>query len=281
MNDWYCNGAKIESIPINDRAVQYGDGVFETIAIRDGSPRFWDLHMQRLRHACEQLALAMPAESLLERDLDSALARTSTNTSFCTAKLIISAGQGRRGYRRPSPTNASALMGIFESAPLGRNAYQGGVAALLCTTIISSQPKLAGVKSLNRLDQIFARAEWDSDEFFEGLMHDSEKRLICGTMTNMFAVRNNEISTPSLRRAGVAGVMRQLIINQLADNDIECIETDIPVSALSEIDELFICNSQIGVMPVRRCGKHQWPVGEATRSVMAMLAYHEVPECGI
>lgn len=281
MNDWYQHGVKVESIAIDDRAVQYGDGVFETIAVRDGRPRFWELHMQRLRHACKHLELTMPAENILERDLESALARTSINTNFCTAKIIITAGSGQRGYRRPRATKANALIGIFNSAPLGRNAYQGGVATLLCTTIVASQPKLAGIKSLNRLEQIFARAEWDSDEFFEGLMADAGNRLICGTMTNMFAVRDNKISTPALDSAGVAGVMRQLVINLLADNGIECEETEISVSDLNKVDEVFISNSQIGVVPVRRCGKYQWPVGEATRSVMAMLAYNQVPECGL
>lgn len=281
MNDWYRHGVKVDSIPIADRAVQYGDGVFETIAIRDGRPRFWDLHMRRLRHACEHLRLGMPAENILERDLDSALARTSINTGFCTAKIIVTAGSGQRGYRRPPAKNANTLMGIFESAPLGRNTYQGGVAALLCTTIIASQPKLAGIKSLNRLEQVLARAEWDTDEYFEGLMHDADDRLICGTMTNMFAVRENRIMTPALDRAGVAGVMRQLIINLLADNDIKCDEQKISVSDLHDVDEVFISNSQIGVVPVRRCAEHQWPVGEATRSVMAMLSYNQVPECSL
>lgn len=281
MSNWYRHGVKIESISISDRAVQYGDGVFETIAIRDSRPRFWDLHMQRLRHACTRMRLTMPADNILERDLETALARTSINTSFCTVKIILSAGTGQRGYRRPPAANTNTLMGVYEGAPLSRRTYQGGVATLLCTTIISSQPKLAGIKSLNRLDQIIARAEWDTDEFFEGLMHDTEDRLICGTMTNMFVVQDNRIATPALNRAGVAGVMRQLVINLLAKNDIECDETDICVSDLSGVDEVFISNTQIGVVPVRRCGELQWPVGEATRSVMAMLAYNQVPECSL
>lgn len=279
MSDWFRHGRPVESIPIDDRAVQYGDGVFETIAIRDAEPRLWEHHMRRLRRGCERLAIAMPAENILRRDLERALARTTTNTVFCLAKLLVTAGSGQRGYRRTPPGNTNTLIGIFPSRPLRRAAYQNGVVTMLTMTRISTQPRLAGIKTLNRLDQVLARAEWNSDDILDGLMCDSEDRLICGTRTNVFLVRNNKISTPSLERCGVAGIMRAHIIERLADNDVSCLEADIPSSDLDEIDEVFLSNSQIGVVPVQRCGDRQWPVGECTQSVMALLGYQHVPEC--
>lgn len=280
MTNWYRHGLPLDTIAVDDRAVQYGDGVFETIAIRDGRPRLWELHMRRLALGCERLSLPMPAESLLERDLERALARTATNTTFCTAKIVLTAGTGQRGYRRPDAPATTTLMGVFDGQPLHPDCYRDGVDAIVCDTRISSQPRLAGVKSLNRLDQVLARSEWDDPGVFEGLMVDAEDRIVCGTASNIFLVRDRRILTPKLTRAGVAGIMRQHLLNLLGDNDIEFEEADIPLDDLARMDEAFVCNSQAGAVPLRRCGRHQWAVGEATRSVLAMLAYAGVPECG-
>lgn len=281
MSEWFRHGRHVDSLPIDDRAVQYGDGVFETIAIRDAQPRFWGSHMQRLRDGCDRLDLTMPAENILQRDVELALARTTLNTGFCVAKIIVTAGGGQRGYRRTPPGNANSLVGIFPARRLTRDAYLSGVTTMLTDTRISVQPKLAGIKSLNRLDQVLARSEWDSENILDGLMRDSEDRLICGTMTNVFVVCDNIIRTPSLKRCGVAGIMRRQIIDHLAENKIECLETDIPTAELSKADEVILSNSQIGAVPVRRCDELEWPVGDAGQSIMAMLAYRQVPECGL
>lgn len=279
MGDWYQHGIRIDSVPVDDRAAQYGDGVFETIAVRDASPRFWNLHVTRLTLACDKLGLTMPAPNILLRDLENALARTTVNTGFCTAKLIISCGGTDRGYRRPAHTLVNSRIGIFADTPLAEETYSTGVPVHLCDTIVACQPHLAGVKSLNRLDQVLARSEWSDPDVFDGLMCDDDGNLTCGTRTNLFVVRENHIETPRLDRCGVAGIMRQCIMDLLGDNNIHVAEIAIGCEEIASFDEVFLSNSQIGVVPVRRCGDHTWVVGEATRSVMALLSYNGVPEC--
>lgn len=281
MNEWFCRGRRIDTLPIDDRAVQYGDGVFETIAIRDARPRMLDRHVGRLRRGCERLGIEMPHESILDRDLQLALARTTLNTTFCIAKLIVSAGPGPRGYRRAGSGRSDALVGLYAAEPLQANAYEHGVETILTQSRIGTAPHLAGLKTLNRLDQVLARMEWDTDEIFDGIMRDTDDRVICGTMTNVFILRNNCIATPALDLCGVAGIMRNLVIDRLADNGIRCAEMDLGIEDLECADELFLCNSQIGAVPVRRCGALRWSVGEGTRSVMALLSYSGVPECGL
>jgi 4-amino-4-deoxychorismate lyase len=279
VSDWFENGAPAATIPVDDRAVQYGDGVFETIAIRSGRPRYWGLHMARLADACRRLSLALPATSILERDFDRALTRTTVNIGFATAKIIVTAGVGQRGYARSRGAPVRALIGIFPNRPLDATLYADGVSVRLCDTPLATQPRTAGVKTLNRLDQVLAREEWRDPGIFEGLMCDADGRLVCGTMSNLFAVRDAQVATPRLSRAGVAGIMRRRIIDLLAANGIDCDERDMPKDELDDMHELFICNSQFGVLPVRRCGVRRFAVGEVTRSVMAMLADKEVPEC--
>lgn len=279
MGDWYQHGIRIDSVPVDDRAVQYGDGVFESVAVRDASPRFWDLHVARLALACEKVGLTMPAPNILLRDLDNALARTTVNTGFCTAKIVISCGGHERGYRRRQQVLVNSRIGIFADTPLHPDTYATGVAVRLCETNVSCQPRLAGVKSLNRLDQVLARSEWSDPGIFDGLMCDDDGNLVCGTRANLFVVRENHIETPRLDRCGVAGIMRQRIIDLLGMNDVHVAEMAIGFEEFDSFDEVYLSNSQIGVVPVRRCGSHTWAVGEATRTVMALLSYNGVPEC--
>ena len=279
MNEWFENGSRVDSIPVDDRGLQYGDGVFETIAIRDARPRFWPAHVDRLSAGAERLGFQLPVENILERDLERALALTTVNTSFCTAKIVVTAGTGPRGYRREAGRPSRTLVGIFGAQELPRDSYVEGVETVLCETPVSDQPRLAGLKTLNRLDQVLASREWDEADAFDGLMCDSQARLVCGTRTNLFLIRDNQIMTPALDRCGVEGIMRRQILDGLSGNQIECTVTDIPAAALDDADEVFVCNSQVGVLPVRRCGALSWPVGEGTRSIMAMMAYNDVPEC--
>lgn len=279
MNDWFENGTRVETIPIDDRGLQYGDGVFETIAVRDARPRFWGAHLDRLRAGSERLGLRLPVDNLLERDLERALAQTTVNTNFCTAKIVLTAGVGTRGYGRETGRTCRTLVGVFEATELPGERYREGVETVLCATRVGEQPRLAGIKTLNRLDQVLASREWDGNEIFDGLMCDSAKHLVCGTRTNVFLIRDNQIMTPALDRCGVEGIMRRQILERLSGNQIECSVTKIPAAALDHADELFVCNSQVGVLPVRRCGTLQWPVGEGTQSIMAMMAYNDVPEC--
>lgn len=279
MGDWYQHGIRIDSVAVDDRAVQYGDGVFETIAIRDAGPRFWDLHVERLAHACDKIGLPMPAPNHLLRDLENALARTTVNTGHCVAKLIVSCAGDERGYRRPDGATALSRIGIFPDAPLDDDVYTSGVVVRLCGTVAACQPQLAGIKSLNRLDQVLARSEWSDPGIFDGLMCDDDGHLVCGTRTNLFVVRENHIETPKLDRCGVAGIMRRCIIDLLGRSNVHVAEIAVGAEEFASFDEVFLSNSQIGVVPVRTCGDHTWVVGEATRSVMALLTYNGVPEC--
>ncbi len=281
MSDWLLNGTFAGAICTDDRAVQYGDGLFETIAIRQGRARYWKLHMARLAEGCRRLSLAAPAAAALERDLERALSHTAVDTAFATAKIIVTAGAGPRGYARADATPITTLVRIFPNRPLDKSLYANGIVVRLCDTPVATQPRTAGIKTLNRLDQVLARSEWRDPAIFEGLMCDVDERVVCGTMSNLFAVRDSQLVTPALTRAGVAGIMRRRILDILTDNGIDCDERDMTREELDDIQELFICNSQFGVLPVRQCGERVLGSGGVTRSVMRMLCDDEVPECRV
>lgn len=279
MSAWFARGKAIESIPLDDRGAQYGDGLFETVAIRDGQPRFWNLHYDRLRTGCDRLGISTPQEVSLQRELQSAIVTSDVDISFAVAKIVVSAGAGPRGYQRPDGIQAAVRIGLFASQPLAHESYSAGVAVVLCRNRLALQPGLAGIKSLNRLEQVLARAEWSDASITEGLMLDTDGRLICGTMSNVFISLGNTIATPALTRCGVAGVMRRHIIAILEKSGTICEVRDIGVGELDAADEVFLSNSQFGVLPVRQIDSTKFAPGRVTRDLMRLAASTGVPEC--
>jgi 4-amino-4-deoxychorismate lyase len=138
---------------------------------------------------------------------------------------------------------------------------------------------LAGLKTLNRLEQVLARTEWNVGRILEGLMLDTGGRLICGTMSNVFIATESALVTPAITRCGVSGIMRGQVISLLQAAGIDCAVRDISTDELFGADEVFLTNSQLGVLPVSRCGDHEWSVGACTRQAQALAAAKGVPEC--
>ena len=280
MSEWFLGGQAIDSIAADDRAALYGDGVFETIAIRSGEPRFWSAHCARLLLGCERLGVSSPAPDSLRKELDAAIERSTVSVEFATAKLIVSAGRGLRGYQRGLPATPIIRVGVFASNPLPVERYRDGIDARICATRLAVQPQLAGIKSLNRLEQVLARSEWDDADIFEGLTLDTAGRLICGTMSNVFIATQSRLLTPAITRCGVSGIMRSHVIGLLQADDLDCVVRDVQRDELFTADEVFLTNSQFGVVPVRRCADQHWEVGAMTRRAQVLAAANGVPECG-
>jgi len=281
MSHWFRNGVAANNISIDDRAFQYGDGLFETIAIRGGQPRLWQYHVDRLARGCERLRLVMPDRKVLRDRLDAAVQHSDENAAHCTAKLILSSGVSERGYSRQTPTVVATFVGVFGAKSMAPTHYRDGVDTVVCNTRLALFSVTAGCKTLNRLEQVLARSEFASTAAFEGLTLDADDRLICGTMSNVFIVANDSVITPSLERCGVEGVMRRHVIDVLSKNGIEIEVRDIGEADLFAADEVFLTNSQFGVLPVRRCEEKVWSTHAVTRNVMEQMAADRVPECAI
>lgn len=272
-SNWYRVSRALGSIDPDERGFQYGDGVFETIAVRNGEPRLWSHHIRRLERACERVGFERPPK--IEPYVDIALSATKEDRRHCILKIIVSGGVGSRGYARPIPSRTETFVGVFPAGTTNRPAYLKGVATMLCNTRLAVGSPFAGVKTLNRLEQVLARSECAPTGAFEGLTLDAEGRLICGTMTNVFLVRDNSLVTPSLHRCGVEGVMRQLVLETCGGVEVR----DLTLDDLESSDEVFITNSQIGAVPVHRCDEMRWQVGPVTRRVMQTLADNGIEEC--
>lgn len=271
MTEWFRDGRADNTVSADDRGVQYGDGLFETIAIRDGAPRLWNYHVERLQAGAARLGLAVPAEDSLHASLQAALGQAQADRNRCVAKILFTAGQGPRGYRRAGGAPTTLLTGITDAQRLPDSCYRDGVDLRLCHTRLAVQPQLAGMKTLNRLEQVIARNEWNDDSVFEGLTLDTDGRLICGTMSNVFIVTGQALVTPAISRCGVSGVMRRHVLALLDGAGIECRVRDVEAEELWAADAVFISNSQFGVLPARRCGAHSWQPNETFRRIASLL----------
>jgi 4-amino-4-deoxychorismate lyase len=141
-----------------------------------------------------------------------------------------------------------------------------------CDARLAEQPLLAGIKHLNRLEQVLARAEWTDPDVAEGLMRDVHGRLVCGTMSNVFIVIRDQLVTPALVRAGVAGVMRAALLAAFRQSGAAVVERDVEPAELAAASEVFLSNALIGAWPVRSLEQLRWPVGAWARRAQAWVA---------
>lgn len=261
------NGERNDFVAISDRGFQYGDGLFETIEVINGQPLFLEQHLLRLNAGC--LKLNIPPSDI--KQLTEEIYTVCKPVNQGVLKLIITRGTGGRGYRQPEVVHPTRVISLHPYPDYPQAYYEQGITARFCATRLGINPGLAGLKHLNRLEQIMALAEWDDPAIQEGIMLDINDHVIEGTMTNLFYVKDNVIHTAALNLAGVAGVMRGIIINLIAEHNLKLILQDFDKAMLLNADEVFVCNSIIGIWPVRQIERVSFTVGSVTAQLQAWL----------
>lgn len=271
MERWWINGQPGRCIDIADRGFAYGDGLFETIAIRGRSARFLPLHLDRLLAGCGRLRMAVPDRGPLEASLMAA----AHGIADGVLKVIVTRGAGPRGYALPATPVNTVAWGTMEIEP----APSLPISVRWCETMASANPATAGLKTLGRLEQVLARAEWSLKDVAEGLMTTVDGQLIGGTSSNVFVVSGDRVLTPQLQRAGVAGVMRRVVLETAQRDGIDVAEAGLVPDNVHEATEVFVTNALTGIRPVCRLGSRTWPVGPVTRRLQALLVVAGVQEC--
>ncbi|MDZ7663042.1 aminodeoxychorismate lyase [Thiohalophilus sp.] len=242
------NGIDSRQLEITDRACQYGDGLFETLAVRNGKVEFLEAHLQRLAQGAQRLGIPLPDSARWRVDIRALL----VGRQQAVLKLMLTRGPGGRGYRAPAEPAANRIV-MLHPWPVHPIEYaEQGVRLRFCRTRLAVQPQLAGIKHLNRLEQILARREWEDETIQEGLMLDTRDRVIEGTMSNLFWLKGDTLHTPDLSACGVQGIMRQQIIDLAPTLGLDMQIGDTTRQALDETDGLFLTNSVIGLWPVRQ-----------------------------
>lgn len=259
------NGKAANTINAEDRGLSYGDGLFETLAVRNGRPCLWARHMARLQRDCKRLAITEPDATLLKSELDQAIDQASDGV----AKIIITRGVGPRGYRPSGQETPTRIISFTPSA--SRNTTKAPAILRVCDTRLASGSALSDIKHLNRLEQVMARLEWSDLAVDEGIMLDSAGNVIEGTQSNLFMVKNGALITPELSQAGVAGIMRALVADTAKELGIATHQLNFGLNELWSADAVFLTSSLIGIWPVSQIDGQKYSVDAIPLELLARI----------
>jgi 4-amino-4-deoxychorismate lyase len=262
------DGRLRDRLSARDRGLHFGDGVFETIAVDAGRALCLERHLARLAAGCACLGVQAPELAMLEEEC----ARVCDGVERAVLKIIITRGVGGRGYRTDPGSVPTRIVARYPWPQYPADARTDGVAVRICSTRLGRNPRLAGVKHLNRLEQVLARNENALGACDEGLMLDDRGRLIEGIMSNVFVCRGKRLSTPDLSECGVAGIMRELVLEvseQLTGlvPEIAALDSD----DLSVAEECFLTNSLIGIWPIKSIAGQALRVGPVAHELQKVL----------
>lgn len=266
------NGRTQDNLPATDRGLHFGDGVFETIAVDAGRALCLERHLARLAAGCSRLGIPAPERATLEEEC----ARACLGVRRGVLKLMLTRGTGGRGYAVEEGAPTTRIVACYPWPPYTADSRREGVAVRICQTRLGRNPRLAGIKHLNRLEQVLARNEHDPDRRDEGLMLDDTEHVIEGIMSNVFVYRHGRLCTPHLLECGVAGIMRELVLETAKDITGNAPEVrELLVEDLLTADECFLTNSLIGVWPVKSIEQQVLRTGPVAHELQTLLT-----DCG-
>ena len=265
---YLINGGQQWLSPL-DRGLSYGDGVFRTLPVYYGKPSHWAQHYKKLADDCAVLGINCPEAMLLLSDIEQLF---NPNQAQAVAKIIITRGEGARGYAIPQNPTPTRIVIKSHFPHYHSQSYAEGVKLTLCQTRLGLQPQLAGIKHLNKLENILARQEWTDESIVDGVMLDTNGYVIECTSNNIFARFGHELVTPDLTECGVAGVTRQRIMDEAPSVGLKLVIKKITLSELLKADEWLICNSLFGVRQVIALDENVWLKSIATNNLSQLLS---------
>ena len=236
-----------------DRGLHYGDGVFRTFPLKKGSIPFFDRQLKKLEDDCRRLLIPWPDEGALRGKVNEGI----KNMENAVIKIIVTRGQGQRGYK-PQVTRGPNVFVLVSELGDYEVKRQQGICVRLCSLRLSRQPKLAGIKHLNRLEQVLARSEWDDPFIDEGILLDDNDQVIEGIMSNLFLWDGQQLITPPLEHCGVKGLMRDLVLENAQHLGWPCKVQPMYLAELKKAAALFMTNSLWGIVPVRQFGERHY-----------------------
>jgi 4-amino-4-deoxychorismate lyase len=254
----YVNGVEGAQIPVHDRGLMYGDGLFETILFVAGAAPLWLRHRSRLESGAAKLGFALPPIDAMYAIAQ----RACSGLERAAVRITITRGVGERGYAPPVPATPNWVVSASAAPVIPPDWYARGIRVRCCGLRLAAQPLLAGLKHLNRLEQVLARAEWDDANIVEGLLGDAAGHVISATAANLFVVRDGRLFTPALDECGVAGVSRAEVLARR-----EVVVGSLTWNELMHADEVFLTSSLRGILPVRAIDAQPFTPGAVTHDL--------------
>ncbi|HUS24080.1 MAG TPA: aminodeoxychorismate lyase [Candidatus Binatia bacterium] len=272
MSSVLLNGRAADQAWARHRGLHYGDGVFRTCLVHRGAVVALDAQLARLLGDAARLQLQLqPADAELLRAECERLARAQDDGVL---KIVLARASADRGYRSTS-TQADRLVCLYPPSQYDPELWQRGLRFARSGFRLASQPRLAGIKHLNRLEQVLASRDCGSAD--EVLVEDARGRPLGGTRCNLFWAAHGELRTAALDECGVAGLTRERVIDAAQGAGIACRVAAGSWAELLDADEVFATNSIMGVCPVGAVGDRRWSAGGTLTRRLAQALAHPLP----
>ena len=250
----WINSAAATTLPAADRSVQFGDGCFTTARVLRGEILLLPEHIARMQRAVSVLHIDGVNWAALEREMIQAAGQQEE----AVVKAVVTRGQGGRGYSSAGCSEPTRIVSVSAYPAHYHALRQPGVKLALSPVTLSKNPLLAGIKHLNRLEQVMIRLHLDQTDAHEALVVDTSGCLVECCAANLFWRKGNQVFTPDLSQSGVDGIMRQHIIRLIENSSPWTLHiVSEPADVLFDADEVLICNALMPVLPVAQaCGWH-------------------------
>ncbi|MEQ1767302.1 MAG: aminodeoxychorismate lyase [Methylotenera sp.] len=269
---YLINGDFNQVVSPLDRGFAYGDGVFRTMLMQNGLLECWPLHYQKLVADCAAIGIVCPSAELLMSDLQQLISKQELTENLTSViKIIITRGEGDRGYAAPAITNPTRVVLKTPMRRYSEGNLTNGVNLHICKTRLATQTRLGGIKHLNRLENVMARMEWQDENIFDGVILDQHENAIECTMSNIFARFDRKLITPDLSDCGVAGVTRQRIMGLASTLNLTVEVQALQIKKLLLADEVIICNSLYGAFQVKKIGERKMPQQTLANTIRTLL----------
>ncbi|ALR76377.1 aminodeoxychorismate lyase [[Enterobacter] lignolyticus] len=244
---YLVNGSPHDGVPASDRSIQFGDGCFTTARISGGRVLLAERHLQRLKEGCQRLAIPFSHWQTLADEMHDLAQRQQEGV----LKAIVSRGSGGRGYSAAGCQQPTRILSVSPYPAHYARWREEGIALALSPVTLGRNPWLAGLKHLNRLEQVLIRAHLEQTDADEALVLDSDGWVTECCAANLFWRAGDVVFTPRLDQAGVDGIMRRHCISHLAQSRFRVVEVNARVESVRQADEVVICNALMPVIPVR------------------------------
>ncbi|KZZ62867.1 hypothetical protein A3762_01960 [Oleiphilus sp. HI0125] len=262
-------------LSLSNRGLAYGDGIFETIRVVQAKVPLLDYHRARFLRGVEVLSLGSSLELLetFDDQLENAVRQLQLHGhENGLVKLIATRKEGGRGYAPIEPSSVDLFIQVFELPHYQESYYSSGIELALCSHRLSEQPMLAGIKHLNRLDQVMGARELNGAP--EGVMLDQKNHVIEGTKSNLIALIDGTFYTPELSVCGIRGtLLSALLAGELEefDGSFAIQERQMTLDDLHQADALLMINSVFGVWPVSQFQQSKYAPSTQVNKMMSAV----------
>ncbi|ABM02931.1 aminodeoxychorismate lyase apoprotein [Psychromonas ingrahamii 37] len=252
------NGTESTTIAADDRGLAYGDGLFSTIKVERGIVQLWDYHLQRLQLGAKKLFFPEVDWLLLSSELHY-LAKTVAEQPFAVIKVMLTRGSGGRGYSIQGCSSPQRILSVHPYPVFYQQWQRDGLKVIQCRQKLAINRQLAGLKTLNRLEQILIKHELEAQDAFEGIVCDNDGHVIEACSANLFLKLKNHWVTPKLDGSGIAGVKRRQIMELSAKAGQPIREMKITINDLLNAQAVCLSNALMGIVPVIQYQSHCYP----------------------